>query len=129
TGSCGVDHRDEPGRSRRGRGVRRDPSAPGRAGGARSGSRRRLGGSRRRDRATDAPRDAGRRPSGDRRTGRITVARPDADAARRTGGFVMVTREIVLAAIVKVAPDVDPSTLATDVDFREEADLDSMDFI
>ena len=41
----------------------------------------------------------------------------------------MDTREIVLAAIVKVAPDVDPSTLPADVDFREEADLDSMDFI
>lgn len=41
----------------------------------------------------------------------------------------MDTREIVLAAIVKVAPDVDPATLPTDVDFREEADLDSMDFI
>lgn len=41
----------------------------------------------------------------------------------------MDTREIVLAAITKVAPDVDPSTLPSDVDFREEADLDSMDFI
>ena len=41
----------------------------------------------------------------------------------------MDTREIVLAAIVKVAPDVDPSTVPGDVDFREEADLDSMDFI
>ena len=41
----------------------------------------------------------------------------------------MDTRETVLAAIVKVAPDVDPSTVPGDVDFREEADLDSMDFI
>ena len=41
----------------------------------------------------------------------------------------MDTREIVLAAITKVAPDVDPSTLPSDLDFREEADLDSMDFI
>ena len=41
----------------------------------------------------------------------------------------MDTREIVLAAITKVAPDVDPTTLPGDVDFREEADLDSMDFI
>jgi acyl carrier protein len=41
----------------------------------------------------------------------------------------MDTREIVLAAITKVAPDVDPSTLPADVDYREEADLDSMDFI
>lgn len=41
----------------------------------------------------------------------------------------MDTRAIVLAAITKVAPDVDPETLPGDVDFREEADLDSMDFI
>jgi acyl carrier protein len=41
----------------------------------------------------------------------------------------MDSRAIVLAAITKVAPDVDPSTLPGDVDFREEADLDSMDFI
>lgn len=41
----------------------------------------------------------------------------------------MDTRSIVLAAITKVAPDVDPTTLPGDVDFREEADLDSMDFI
>lgn len=41
----------------------------------------------------------------------------------------MDTRSIVLAAITKVAPDVDPSSLPGDVDFREEADLDSMDFI
>lgn len=42
---------------------------------------------------------------------------------------MMDTREIVLAAITKVAPNVDPATLPGDVDFREEADLDSMDFI
>lgn len=41
----------------------------------------------------------------------------------------MDTREIVLAAIAKIAPDVDPTTIPGDVDFREEADLDSMDFI
>ena len=41
----------------------------------------------------------------------------------------MDTREIVLAAITKVAPDVDATTLPGDVDFREEAELDSMDFI
>jgi len=39
------------------------------------------------------------------------------------------THAIVLAAIVQVAPDVDPTALPGDVDFREEADLDSMDFI
>lgn len=41
----------------------------------------------------------------------------------------MDARETVLAAIAKVAPDVDTTTLPTDVDFREEAELDSMDFI
>ena len=41
----------------------------------------------------------------------------------------MDTHSIVLAAITKVAPDVDPTTLPGDVDFREEADLNSMDFI
>lgn len=41
----------------------------------------------------------------------------------------MDTRQIVLAAIVKIAPDVDPSSIPGDVDFREEGDLDSMDFI
>ena len=42
---------------------------------------------------------------------------------------MMDNRTIVLAAITKVAPDVDPSTLHGDVEFREQADLDSMDFI
>jgi acyl carrier protein len=41
----------------------------------------------------------------------------------------MDARETVFAAIRKVAPDVDTTTLPTDVDFREEAELDSMDFI
>jgi acyl carrier protein len=41
----------------------------------------------------------------------------------------MDAREIVLAAIAGVAPDVDAAALPGDVDFREEADLDSMDFI
>lgn len=39
------------------------------------------------------------------------------------------TRAVVLAAIAKIAPDVDITTLPGDVDFREEAELDSMDFI
>jgi acyl carrier protein len=41
----------------------------------------------------------------------------------------MDARETVFAAIRRVAPDVDTTTLPTDVDFREEAELDSMDFI
>ena len=41
----------------------------------------------------------------------------------------MDTRATVLAAITKVAPDVDATTLPGEVDFREEADLDSMDFL
>lgn len=41
----------------------------------------------------------------------------------------MNARQVILDAIVKVAPDVDPDTLADNVDFREEAELDSMDFL
>lgn len=41
----------------------------------------------------------------------------------------MNTRQIILDAIVKIAPDVDPTVLPDDVDFREEAELDSMDFL
>lgn len=41
----------------------------------------------------------------------------------------MNARQTIFDAIVKVAPDVDPGTLPTDVDFREEAELDSMDFL
>jgi acyl carrier protein len=41
----------------------------------------------------------------------------------------MNPRQTILDAIVKVAPDVDPDTLPSDVDFREEAELDSMDFL
>jgi acyl carrier protein len=41
----------------------------------------------------------------------------------------MDTRQAVLAAIGKIAPDVDVDTLPDDVDFREEAELDSIDFL
>ncbi len=41
----------------------------------------------------------------------------------------MDTRQTILAAIERVAPDVDAATLPGDVDFREEAELDSMDFL
>lgn len=41
----------------------------------------------------------------------------------------MNARQTILDAIVKIAPDVDPDTLPPDVDFREEAELDSMDFL
>lgn len=41
----------------------------------------------------------------------------------------MNTRQTILDAIVKIAPDVDPTVLPDDVDFREEAELDSMDFL
>ena len=41
----------------------------------------------------------------------------------------MNARQTILDAIVKVAPDVDPDSLPPDVDFREEAELDSMDFL
>ena len=38
-------------------------------------------------------------------------------------------RDIVLAAIGRIAPEVGTAALAPDVDFREEAELDSMDFL
>jgi acyl carrier protein len=41
----------------------------------------------------------------------------------------MNARQTIFDAIVKIAPDVDPTTLPDDVDFREEAELDSMDFL
>lgn len=41
----------------------------------------------------------------------------------------MNARQAVLAAIAKIAPDVDLDNLPDDVDFREEAELDSIDFL
>jgi acyl carrier protein len=41
----------------------------------------------------------------------------------------MTSLAAILAAIERVAPDVDTATLPHDVDFREEAELDSMDFL
>ncbi len=41
----------------------------------------------------------------------------------------MDARQIILDAIERIAPDVDTAMLPTDVDFREEAELDSMDFL
>lgn len=37
--------------------------------------------------------------------------------------------EIVRGAIAKVAPDVDLDTVEADADLREEAELDSLDFL
>ena len=41
----------------------------------------------------------------------------------------MDPRQTILDAIERIAPDIDASTLPDDVDFREEAELDSMDFL
>ena len=41
----------------------------------------------------------------------------------------MQSLPMILAAIARVAPDVDTASLPLDVDFREEAELDSMDFL
>jgi acyl carrier protein len=38
-------------------------------------------------------------------------------------------RTTVRAAIVRVAPELDPDTLSDDTPFREDAGLDSMDFL
>jgi acyl carrier protein len=36
---------------------------------------------------------------------------------------------VIRGAIAKVAPEVEASTIPDDVEFREEAELDSMDFL
>jgi acyl carrier protein len=38
-------------------------------------------------------------------------------------------REAVVKALISVAPEIDPSSLSPDVPFRQEFDLDSMDFL
>jgi acyl carrier protein len=38
-------------------------------------------------------------------------------------------REAVLKALTSVAPEIDPSSLGADEPFRQEFDLDSMDFL
>jgi acyl carrier protein len=38
-------------------------------------------------------------------------------------------REIVMAAITRVAPEVDPAALRPDAPLRDQVDLDSMDFL
>ena len=38
-------------------------------------------------------------------------------------------REIVLRALGEIAPEADPTTLEPDVSFRDQLDIDSMDFL
>jgi acyl carrier protein len=38
-------------------------------------------------------------------------------------------RAKIVAALASVAPELEPGTLAPNVDFREQLDLDSMDFL
>lgn len=38
-------------------------------------------------------------------------------------------RDTVLRMLGEIAPEVDPDTVKADVDFREQLDLDSMDFL
>jgi len=38
-------------------------------------------------------------------------------------------RDTVLRMLGEIAPEVDPDTVKPDVDFREQLDLDSMDFL
>jgi len=38
-------------------------------------------------------------------------------------------RETVLRALCEIAPEADPTALAPDVSFRDQLDLDSMDFL
>lgn len=41
----------------------------------------------------------------------------------------MNNRQVIVDAIERIAPDVDANALPDDVDFRDEAELDSMDFL
>ena len=41
----------------------------------------------------------------------------------------MNTHQIILDAIERIAPDVDPASVPDDADFRDEIGLDSMDFL
>lgn len=38
-------------------------------------------------------------------------------------------RKVVLAELRQIAPEADPSSLEDDVEFREQFDIDSMDFL
>jgi len=38
-------------------------------------------------------------------------------------------REIVVAALTEVAPDVEPGSIEPDIDLAEQLDIDSMDFL
>lgn len=41
----------------------------------------------------------------------------------------MDVRQVICDAIEKIAPDIEAATIPGGVDFREEAELDSMDFL
>jgi len=55
------------------------------------------------------------------------------ESAEHTTDAAVMSRDDVLdvvrEAIVRIAPDADVAGLATDVDYRDEVDLDSMDFL
>ncbi len=38
-------------------------------------------------------------------------------------------RQVIIEALAEVAPEVDPTGIAADVDFTEQLDLDSMDYL
>ena len=41
----------------------------------------------------------------------------------------MDPRQVIRDAIERIAPDIDAASIPDDVDFRDEAELDSMDFL
>ncbi len=58
---------------------------------------------------------------------------PGPDTGEPVADHTVATRaemlQLVRDSIERIAPDADVSTLATDVDYRDEVDLDSMDFL
>ena len=76
-------------------------------------------------------RESVRRPSRHRRPPRECLPRrrrPTAPGARGPMSRDEI-KEAVLRALSDVAPEADPSTLRTDVDLRDQLDIDSMDFL
>ena len=76
-------------------------------------------------------RDAVRRSSRERRPSRRPVSRRHRPAAADAGD--VVTRDdietVIVDALTAVAPEIDPASIQSGVSFRDQLDLDSMDFL
>ena len=72
-----------------------------------------------------------RRSPGVRRAPRRTVPRSHRHAPSESGGSMNVTeaRTVIIAAMTRVAPEIDPATIDDDLDLTRQLDLDSMDYL